>query len=97
MDDHLKLNQAGRTAVCIEPHDGFTKNKQVPFASSESFVMRTSSLVHAQYLHICSLGECHPLRVLAFQGRLSAEEQGLDNAGHVCQLSSWLRPLHRRR
>ena len=97
MDDRLELDQAGHAAVCIEPYNGFTKNKQVPFASSESFVMRTSNLVHARYLHICSLGECHPLHVLAFQGRLSAEKQGLDNAGHVCQLCSWVRPLHRRR
>ena len=97
MDDRLELSHARRTAVCIEPDNGFTKNKQVPFASSESFVMRTSNLVHAQHLHICSLGEGHPLLVLAFQGKLSAEKQGLDNAGHVCQLFSWVRPLHRRR
>ena len=96
MDDLLKLKHAGRTAVCIEPDDGFTKNKQVTFASSESFAMRTSNLVHAWCLHICSLGECHPSLVLAFQGNLSAEKKGLDNAGHVCQLSSWVRPLHRR-
>ena len=97
MDEQLKLDYAGRTAVCVEPDEGFTKNKQVPFASSESFVMRTSNLVQARCLHIRSLGECHPLRVLAFQGKLSAQKQGLENAGRVCQLFSWVRPLHRRR
>ena len=63
--------------MCVlRPDDGFTKNKQVPFASSESFVMRTSNLVHAQHLHICSLGEATHCLSWHFKGSLLQKSKG---------------------